>query len=532
MNKLQPIIEIAKKLNLTEDDIELYGKYKAKISAKIKNKKGKLILISAINPTKYGEGKTTMAIGLADGLNLIGKKAVLALREPSLGPVFGLKGGATGGGKANIGPSDEINIHFTGDFHAISLANNLLCALIDNHIFHGNSLNIDENKILFHRCIDMNDRALREITISQEKLKHNIPRKESFTITAASEIMAILCLAKDLKDLKQRLADIMVAFSIENKPIYAKDLKAQDSMAILLKDAIRPNLVQTLEGTPAIVHGGPFANIAHGCNSVIATKTALELGDYVITEAGFGGDLGGEKFIDLKCRLNGLNPSLVVIVVTIKALKAHDLNGNIEGGLANLEKHIQNFRNVFNKEVVVAINKFSDDSEQELEKVKSFCDNIGCHSTIASPFLEGGKGCQELAKIVSTLCDKKNTALKYSYPLDECIEDKIKAVATKIYGAKNVVYSDLAKQKIKAFEKLAKNMPIVIAKTQYSLSDDEHKLGAPKDFDFHVQDVQLKNGAKFVVVIAGKISLMPGLPTHPNSEILQIDSKGNIKNLK
>ncbi len=524
----EKIIDIAKKIGLNEENIELYGNYKAKIKLEKVEPKGKLILVSAINPTKYGEGKTTISIGLADGMRKLGLNAVLALREPSLGPVFGVKGGATGGGKASLTPSDDINLHFTGDFHAITSANNLLCALIDNHLFHGNALNIDENKILFHRCMDMNDRALREITISQEKLKNNVERKDSFVITAASEIMAILCLANDLEDLKQRLGNILVAFSKDGKPIFARDLKAQDAMAILLKDAVKPNLVQTLEGTPAIVHGGPFANIAHGCNSVIATKYALSLGDYVVTEAGFGGDLGGEKFIDLKCRLNNLNPSVVVIVATIKALKAHSQDGSLNGGLKNLRKHIENFRKVFGKETVVAINKFDGDSNADLEKVKNFCESIACSAEIASPYLEGGDGCIELAKKVKALCDKKNTPLKFAYNIEDTIKEKILSLAKNIYGASSVEYSPVAVEKIKIFEKLAKDMPICIAKTQYSLSDDDKLLGVPQNFTLHVRDIELKNGAGFIVVIAGKISLMPGLPLVPNSENMTIDKEGEL----
>lgn len=528
----EKIIDIAKKIGLNEENIELYGNYKAKIKLEKVEPKGKLILVSAINPTKYGEGKTTISIGLADGMRNLGLNAVLALREPSLGPVFGVKGGATGGGKASLTPSDDINLHFTGDFHAITSANNLLCALIDNHLFHGNALNIDENKILFHRCMDMNDRALREITMSQEKLKNNVERKDSFVITAASEIMAILCLANDLEDLKQRLGNILVAFSKDGKPIFAKDLKAQDAMTILLKDAIKPNLVQTLEGTPAIVHGGPFANIAHGCNSALATKYALSLADYVVTEAGFGGDLGGEKFIDLKCRLNNLNPSVAIIVATIKALKAHSQDGSLSGGLENLRKHIENFRCVFNKETIVAINKFDGDSEEDLEKVKSFCESLNCPAEIASAYLEGGDGCMELAKKVKALCDKKNTPLKFAYNLEDTIEEKILSLAKNIYGASNVEYSPIAAEKIKIFEELAKDIPICIAKTQYSLSDDDKLLGVPQNFTLHVRDIELKNGAGFIVVIAGKISLMPGLPLVPNSENMTVDRNGNIKNLK
>ena len=483
-----------------------YGWNMAKIEP-LDKPKGKLILVTSINPTKYGEGKTTMSIGLADSMTKLGKKVILALREPSLGPVFGIKGGATGGGKSKLAPSDEINLHFTGDFHAITSANNLLCALIDNHLFHGNQLDIDKNNILFHRCIDMNDRSLREITISQEKLKNNVERKESFTITSASEIMAILCLAKNLEDLKERLGDILIAFSRSGKPIYARDLKAENAMTILLKNAIMPNLVMSANGTPAIVHGGPFANIAHGCNSIIATKTALSLGQYCVTEAGFGADLGGEKFIDLKCRLSGLNPNVVVIVVSLRAIKSHSDDGSLDDGLDNLLKHIENFKNVFNKQVVVAINKFENDDEKELAIIQEFCAKHGVKAILSSPYLD----------------------LKYAYDLDGTIKDKISSLAKNIYGAGNIVYSPVAEEKIAKFEKLGENYPIVVAKTQYSLSDDEKLTGRPKNFDFHVRDIEIKTGAKFIVVIAGKISLMPGLPLEPNSEKMTIDKNGDVK---
>ena len=504
-----------------------YGWNMAKIEP-LDKPKGKLILVTSINPTKYGEGKTTMSIGLADSMTKLGKKTILALREPSLGPVFGVKGGATGGGKSKLVPSDEINLHFTGDFHAITSANNLLCALIDNHLFHGNQLDIDKNNILFHRCIDMNDRSLREITISQEKLKNNVERKESFTITSASEIMAILCLAKNLEDLKERLGDILIAFSRSGKPIYARDLKAENAMTILLKNAIMPNLVMSANSTPAIVHGGPFANIAHGCNSIIATKTALSLGQYCVTEAGFGADLGGEKFIDLKCRLSGLNPNVVVIVVSLRAIKSHSDDGSLDDGLDNLLKHIENFKNVFNKQVVVAINKFENDDEKELAIIQEFCAKHGVKAILSSPYLEDF-GCIDLAKQVISLCDNNNSDLKYAYDLDGTIKDKISSLAKNIYGAGNIVYSPVAEEKIAKFEKLGGNYPIVVAKTQYSLSDDEKLTGRPKNFDFHVRDIEIKTGAKFIVVIAGKISLMPGLPLEPNSEKMTIDKNGDVK---
>lgn len=519
------INKIIKKLKIK--NYILYGNEIAKIES-LNKPKGKLILVTSINPTKYGEGKTTLSIGLADSLQKLGKKVVLALREASLGPVFGVKGGATGGGKSQIVPSDDINLHFTGDFHAITSANNLLCALIDNHIYHGNLLDIDTDKILFHRCMDMNDRALREITISQEKLKNNVERKENFVITAASEIMAILCLANDLDDLKSRLGNILVAFSKSGKPIFAKDLKAENAMTILLKNALMPNLVQTLAHTPAIVHGGPFANIAHGCNSALATKTALSLGDYVVTEAGFGGDLGGEKFIDLKCRLNNLNPSVVVIVVSLRAIKSHSQDGNLNDGLANLLKHVENFKYVFNKEVIVSINRFEDDKLNELQEIQAFCLKNNTKAIISSPYLDEF-GCIDLAKEVLTICNKSNSELKFAYELNLPIKDKIYNLASKIYGAKNVEYSPLAEEKIKIYEKLCKDYPIVVAKTQYSLSDDEKLLDRPSDFTLHVRDIEIKTGAKFIVVIAGKISLMPGLAKEPNSEKMTIDKFGNCK---
>ncbi len=508
------IKSIIKKLNIKS--YELYGEDKAKIEPMDKVK-GKLILVSSINPTKFGEGKTTVSIGLADSMNELGKNTILALREPSLGPVFGVKGGATGGGKSSLTPSDDINLHFTGDFHAITSANNLLCALIDNHIYHGNELNIDENEIYFHRCIDMNDRALREVTISKEKLKGNVERNESFTITAASEIMTILCLSQNLDDLKLRLGNILVALSKSGNPIYAHDLKAEGAMTLLLKDAIKPNLVRTLSNSPALVHCGPFANISIGCNSIIATKTALSLSDYVVTEAGFGADLGAEKFIDLKCREFDLNPSAVVIVITIRALKEHDSNGELSGGLENLTKHINNFVKVYNKTPIVAINKFDDDKIDEINLVIDYCKGLGIKAIPCEPYTKSC-GCMSLAEEVVKMADKRTTKLKYAYDLRDSIRDKIISIAKNIYGAKNVIFTDIATKKMEKFEILVKNYPIVIAKTQYSLSDDEKLKGEPKDFDFHVKDLEIKTGAGYVLVIAGKMNLMPGLSKHPNSE--------------
>ena len=527
---LKDIRKIGKKLGLNEKDLSLYGFDKAKILNTNLSPNGKLILVSAMNPGKFGEGKTTVSIGLGDALALLGKKVCLALREPSLGPVFGVKGGATGGGKTCIEPKSDINLHFTGDFHAITSANNLLCAMIDNHIFQGNLLNIDPDRVLFKRCMDMNDRALREITINEEKIKNNVQRQDGFDITAGSEIMAILCLAKDLDDLKRRCGNIVIGFDRDGKQLYAKDLKAQEAMAILLKDAIKPNLVQTTANTPAIVHGGPFANIAHGCNSVIATKTALSLADYVVTEAGFGADLGGEKFLDMKCRLNNLNPNMVVVVATVKALKLHG-NDDVKAGFANLERHVNNMRNVFNKKVVVALNKFADDKKKDIDTIMALCEKINVKRIISDGFNKGGKGCTALAQEVVKICDEPLTPLHFAYNNKDNIEKKANDLAKNIYGAKNVEFSPKAKEKIKYFENIAKNYPIIMAKTQYSFSDDPLLLNAPTNYTFHVSDIELKNGAEFLVLIAGKMSLMPGLPKVPNAEKMEIID-GQIYNLK
>lgn len=509
---MEKIKKIAKKLNIKESNLECFGEYKAKIKNLKFKEKGNLILVTSINPTKNGEGKTTVSVGLADALSKLKKKVCLTLREPSLGPVFGLKGGATGGGKAVVEPSEEINLHFTGDFHAITSANNLLCAMIDNHIFQGNELDFKE--VVFNRCIDMNDRALREITINEEKLKNNKPRKEHFVITPASEIMAIFCLAKNEQDLKEKLGRIVVGYNSKEKPIYASDLKAENAMFLLLKEAFYPNLVQTKEGTPAIIHGGPFANIAHGCNSVVATKTALSYADFVVTEAGFGADLGAEKFFDLKCRENNLNPKCVVIVVTVKALKEH--SEDLSLGLENLGKHISNIKNVFNKSCVVALNFFENDSQKDIEKVKKFVENLGVGFEVCSPYLEGGEGCKKLAKkVLENFNDNK---LTFSYNLEDNIEKKIEDIAKKVYGAISVKFSEKSLKNMKKIEKIAKNYPVVIAKTQYSLSCDDNLKGAPKDFVLDIEDIELKNGAGFVLAICGKIMLMPGLPKHPNAE--------------
>ncbi len=508
--KLKKIINVAKRLGLINKNLELYGDFKAKVKNVEITEHGKLILVTAITPTKSGEGKTTISIGLADAFSRLKKKACLALREPSLGPVFGMKGGATGGGKATIEPSDDINLHFTGDMHAITSANNLLCAMIDNHIYFGNELDIQ--KVAFNRCIDMNDRALREITINQEKLNNNKERKECFVITPASEIMAILCLAENMEDLKARLGNIIIGFNTRNRPIFAKDLKAENAMAKLLEKAFIPNLVQTACGTPAFVHGGPFANIAHGCNSIVATKTALTLSNFVITEAGFGADLGAEKFFDLKCRRMGVEPRCVVLVVTAKAVFEH---GQFIG-FENLKKHVENITKVFKQNCVVAINHFTDDKEEDILKIKEMCKNIHVDCAVCYPFEKGGEGCVELAKKVFEKCTRKVSQLEFAYELEDSIENKITNVAKKVYGATGVEFSDIAKNKIKMFEPYAKNFEVIIAKTQYSLSDDEKLIGC-EPFVLHVGDIELRAGAGFVVAICGKINLMPGLPKFPNA---------------
>lgn len=539
--KPQDIKTVAKKLGLTCANLELFGTNKAKIKNVKIAPKGKLILVTSINPTASGEGKTTMSIGLADGLALCGKKVCLALREPSLGPVFGIKGGATGGGRSQVIPMDEINLHFTGDFHAITSANNLLCAMIDNHIFQGNELNIDENHIVFNRCLDVNDRALRKVTVSQEGLKTSVPRTEKFNITSASEVMAILSLATDLEDLKKRLGNILIAFSKSKKPIFARDLHAEDAMAILLKDALKPNLVQTLAHTPALIHCGPFANIAHGCNSIVATRTALTLADYSVTEAGFGADLGGEKFLDLKCRLGNLNPDVVVIVATVRALKLHggankdDLAHAdikyLEKGLANLERHIKNLVDVFNKRVVCAINQFLDDKKEEFDLIKSLCAKLGVPCEIANVHGEGGKGARKLANIVIRECDKPKMPQKFSYKLSDDIVTKTRDICQKIYGAKDIVLTEKAKESLSLLQPLAKNYPVCIAKTQYSFSPDPKLLGAPKDFVCEIKDFEIRNGAGFIVAIAGSIMLMPGLSKFPAATRMKIDKNYKIEGL-
>ncbi|MCI9039745.1 MAG: formate--tetrahydrofolate ligase [Clostridia bacterium] len=539
--KLERISKIAQDLEIQEEELEQYGKYKAKISPKVyqrlKNKKdGKLILVTAINPTPLGEGKTTMAIGLADGLRKIGKKAVLALREPSLGPVFGIKGGATGGGHSQIAPMEDINLHFTGDIHAITSANNLLSAIIDNHIYFGNELGFD--RVVWKRCVDLNDRQLRKVDTGLSGEKNIVPRIDGFDISVASEIMAIFCLATDIEDLKKRIGNIIVGYTKENKPITARDLKAEGSMTVLLKDAINPNLVQTLEETPAIVHGGPFANIAHGCNSVIATKLALKLGEYVVTEAGFGADLGAEKFLDIKCRKAGLKPDAVVCVATMKALKYHggmskeELNQEsleyLEKGFENLERHIDNLKNCYGLNVVVAINKYTQDTNTEIEFLQNKLLEKGIDLSLVESWEKGREGATDLAEQIVELVEKQED-FKFAYQLQESIEDKIKAVAQKIYGAKEVEYTEEAKKHIREIEELGyADLPVCIAKTQYSFSDDPKNLECKEPFDIHVQDVVLRAGAEFIVILTGKIMTMPGLPKVPAAEKIDLDENGNI----
>lgn len=542
-NELAKITEIAKKIGIGEDHLELYGNYKAKISAdiweKIKdNKDGKLILVTAITPTPAGEGKTTTTVGLADGMSLIGEKVMVALREPSLGPVFGMKGGAAGGGYAQIVPMEDINLHFTGDMHAIGAANNLLAAMIDNHIHQGNLLGIDPRRIPWKRCVDMNDRQLRNVVDGLGGKTHGVPREDGFEITVASEIMAILCLAKDIEDLKDRISDIIIGYTYDNRPIKAEEINAQGAVAALLKDAVKPNLVQTLEKTPAFVHGGPFANIAHGCNSVIATKTALKLADYVITEAGFAADLGAEKFFDIKCRQAELKPDAVVVVATVRALKNHggvakeQLNGeNIDAlkkGMPNLIQHIENIQNVYKLPCVVAINAFPTDTKAELETVRRECDKIGVNVELSNVWAEGGKGGKKLAEEVVRLC-KEAGDFSFAYEEDDRIKSKVEAVAKRVYRADGVSFTDVAAREIEQLEKMGYgNLPICIAKTQYSFSDNPELKGAPRDFEITVKKVKLSAGAGFVVVYTGDIMTMPGLPKKPAAESIDVDKKGKI----
>ncbi len=532
-----PIEKVAKKLNIKKSELELYGKYKAKVNLAYGKKQGKLVLVTAINPTSAGEGKTTISIGLADALARLKKKVCLALREPSLGPVFGVKGGATGGGFAQVVPMEDINLHFTGDFHAITAANNLLASYIDNHIYHGNKLNIDKDKIVFSRCLDINDRTLRKVEIGLSDRSQAV-RRDNFVITAASEVMAILCLSENLEDLKVRLGNILVAFTTSGEPVYAKDLKVHDAMAILLKDAIKPNLVQTLEHTPALIHGGPFANIAHGCNSIIATKLAMTHSEYTVTEAGFGADLGAEKFLDTKCRLAKIVPNAVVLVATIKALKLHGgvvektLNEeNVDAvklGCENLARHINNIKNVYHLPVVVAINKYNSDTTAEIEIVKEVVSSFNAVAIVADVYNHGGNGAKELAKEVIRLCNQDNSCFEYCYELNDTIKNKIYTIATKIYGAKLVNFSEKALKNIEEIEKLNQDkLPIIIAKTQYSISDNQALIGAPKDFEINISEVQLRRGAGFIVAIAGNMLLMPGLSKNPAGEKMLIRSAEN-----
>ena len=539
--KLDEINKIAEKLEIKEEDIEQYGKYKAKISNEIyeKNKSknnGKLILVTAISPTPLGEGKTTVSIAIADGLRKIGKKSILTLREPSLGPVFGIKGGATGGGKVQIAPMEDINLHFTGDIHAITSANNLLSAMIDNHIYFGNELGFE--KVVWKRCLDLNDRQLRKVETGLSGESKIVPRIDNFDITVASEIMAVLCLAENLKDLKQKLGNIIIGYNKKEEPIYVKQLKAEGAMTVLLKDAIKPNLVQTLEHTPALVHGGPFANIAHGCNSVIATKTALKLADYTVTEAGFGADLGAEKFLDIKCRKTGLKPDAVVIVATIKAIKYHGgvekekiQEENIEGiekGIDNLYKHIDNIKNKFGLNVIVALNKYASDTEKEIEYIKEKLANKNIELSVVEGWAKGGDGAIDIANKLVKLSQQPNE-FKYIYNDSDSIKEKILKIAKNIYYAKDVKYSEEAEKQIENIEKMGyAKLPICIAKTQYSFSDDPKNLECKDDYNINVRGVKLKNGAGFVVVLAGKIMTMPGLPKVPAAESIDIDEDGEI----
>ena len=542
---LLPIKEVAAQIGITEDELEFYGKYKAKLSDELSarvqaNPDGKLILVTAINPTPAGEGKTTTTAGLGQAMAKIGKKAIIALREPSLGPVFGIKGGAAGGGYAQVLPMEDINLHFTGDMHAITSANNLCCAMLDNHIQQGNALGIDQRRILIKRCLDMNDRALRNIVIGLGGKVNGVPREDHFIITVASEVLAILCLAADIDDLKRRLGNILVAYNYAGEPVYAKDLQADGAMTALLKDAIKPNLVQTLEGTPAIMHGGPFANIAHGCNSVRATKLALKLADYCITEAGFGSDLGAEKFLDIKCRFAGLRPSAIVLVATCRALKynggvpkAEVSQENLEAlqkGIVNLGVHIENMRK-YGVPVVVAINRFGTDTEAELSYIENYCKQNGADFALSDVFGKGGDGGVELAQKVVEACEKPSDFCPI-YDIDLTVKEKIEAIATQIYGAAKVNYTTAAEKAIAEVQKLgADKLPVCIAKTQYSLSDDPALLGAPKDFTITVRNVSLSNGAGFTVVYTGDIMTMPGLPKAPAAHNIDVNNEGKITGL-
>ncbi len=542
-NSIKPknIKEIAKKLGVKPKNLELYGNYKAKINDVKLNPNGKLILVTAINPTSAGEGKTTVSIGLADAFTNLNQNVCLALREPSLGPVFGVKGGATGGGYSQVVPMEDINLHFTGDFHAITSANNLLCSFIDNHIYQGNKLNINPNKIVFNRCLDLNDRALREVEVAMGE-KNGVQRHDRFNITAASEIMAIMCLSLNMADLKERLGNILVAYDYDNNPVYAKQLKVHNAMAILLKDALKPNLVQTLIGTPALIHCGPFANIAHGCNTIIATKLAMTYSKYTITEAGFGADLGAEKFLDTKCRVADIKPNAVVIVATVKALKLHggadkdnlaqeDLNA-LKQGLPNLIKHINNIKNVYHLPLCVAINKYTSDTENEIELIKNAVNKLGIQAVECDVWGKGGMGATDLAKEVMNLCEKDNSKFSFCYNDEDSIETKINKIAKNIYGANKVNFTPQALSDLELINKLGYNSyPVIIAKTQYSFSDNQKLLGAPEDFEITIKELQIRSGAKFIVAIAGSMLLMPGLPKIPAGAKMKIDDNNTISGL-
>ena len=544
--EMKPITEIAKNAGIDEKYIEQYGKYKAKIDLSLLNESekvnGKLILVTAITPTPAGEGKTTTTIGLADGMKRIGKSVAVALREPSLGPVFGIKGGAAGGGYAQVVPMEDINLHFTGDFHAIGAANNLLAAMLDNHIQQGNTLGIDPRKITWKRCVDMNDRQLRFVVDGLGGKVNGVPREDGFDITVASEIMAVLCLSNSISDLKERLSRIIVGYTYDDKPVTAGELKAAGAMAALLKDAIKPNLVQTLEGTPAFVHGGPFANIAHGCNSVTATKMALKTADYTITEAGFGADLGAEKFLDIKCRAAGLTPSAVVVVATVRALKMHggldkksldteNLTA-LEKGIPNLLRHVSNIKNVYKLPCVVAVNRFPTDTDNEINFIIEKCKELGVNVVLSTVWADGGKGGEDMAREVVRLCEEEKGDFTYSYSLDCSIEEKIEAVVKKVYGGKGISILPAAKKQIVRLTDLGfSNLPICIAKTQYSFSDNPALLGAPEDFTVTVKNVKISAGAGFIVVLTGDIMTMPGLPKAPAAERIDIDENGKITGL-
>lgn len=544
--KMLPIQEVTKKLDISMDDLELYGKYKAKLSDELWNnvkdrEDGKLILVTAINPTPAGEGKTTITVGLGQAFGKLNKKSIIALREPSLGPCFGIKGGAAGGGNSQVVPMEDLNLHFTGDFHAITSANNLLAAMLDNHLQQGNALNIDPNQIVWKRCVDMNDRVLRNIVVGLGRPVDGVVREDHFIITVASEIMAILCLANDMKDLKARLSRIIVAYTYDGEPVTAGQLNAVGSMAALLKDAIKPNVIQTLENTPALVHGGPFANIAHGCNSVRATKTALKLADYVVTEAGFGADLGAEKFFDIKCRMAELNPSAVVLVATVRALKYNggvakeDLNNEnldaLKKGIANLEKHIENVQK-FGVPCVVTLNQFITDTQAELDYVKEFCEARGCEFALAQVWEKGGEGGVALAEKVIETIEKKESNYKPLYDTELPIKEKIETIAKEIYGASSVTYDAAAMKAIQRLEDLGYgNLPVCMAKNQYSLSDDPKKLGRPQDFSINIREVYVNAGAGFVVAITGTVMTMPGLPKHPAAERINVNDEGVITGL-